>query len=359
MKIIVYAICKNEEKFVQGWVDTMAEADDIVVLDTGSTDGTVEKLQALGVRVTQEVIAPWRFDVARNRSLELVDEDADICVCTDLDERFQPGWRNALERAWIHGTQQASYRYTWNFNPDGSEGVVFWVEKTHARKGFRWIHPVHEVLEYFGQAPMRRVKVVGMQLDHHADPGKSRGQYLPLLELSVAECPQDDRNMHYLGREYMFHGQWDKCIETLKRHLAMPTAQWADERSASMRFIARSLQAKGQTDLARDWYLRAIAEAPHLREPYVELAQLLYTQKRWEGVVYMAECALAITARPDTYICEAAAWGSLPYDLASLGYYYTGQYEKALERVRLAVEAAPQDERLKENLRLIEKQISG
>lgn len=42
MKIIVYAICKNEEKFVQGWVDTMAEADEIVVLDTGSTDGTVE-----------------------------------------------------------------------------------------------------------------------------------------------------------------------------------------------------------------------------------------------------------------------------------------------------------------------------
>lgn len=54
-----------------------------------------------------------------------------------------------------------------------------------------------------------------------------------------------------------------------------------------MRFIARSLQAKGQTDQARDWYLRAIAEAPHLREPYVELAQLLYTQKRWEGVVYI------------------------------------------------------------------------
>lgn len=359
MKIIVYAICKNEEKFVQGWVDTMAEADEIVVLDTGSTDGTVEKLQALGVRVTQEVITPWRFDVARNRSLELVDEDADICICTDLDERFQPGWRKALERAWIPGSQQARYRYTWNFNPDGSEGVVFWIEKAHARKGFRWTHPVHEVLEYFGEKPYRQVKVVGMQLDHHADPGKSRGQYLPLLELSVAECPEDDRNMHYLGREYMFHGQWDKCIETLMRHLSMPTARWADERSASMRFIARSLQAKGQTDQARDWYLRAIAEAPHLREPYVELAQLLYTQKRWEGVVYMAECALAMTVRPDTYICEASAWGSLPYDLASLGYYYTGQYEKALERARLAVEAAPQDERLQGNLHLIEKKISG
>ena len=36
-------------------------------------------------------------------------------------------------------------------------------------------------------------------MDHHADPAKSRGQYLPLLELSVAEAPEDDRNTHYLA----------------------------------------------------------------------------------------------------------------------------------------------------------------
>ena len=41
MKIVVYAICKNEEAFVERWMDSMAEADEIVVLDTGSTDGTV------------------------------------------------------------------------------------------------------------------------------------------------------------------------------------------------------------------------------------------------------------------------------------------------------------------------------
>lgn len=36
-KICVYAISKNEEKFVSRWVDSMKEADDIYVLDTGPT----------------------------------------------------------------------------------------------------------------------------------------------------------------------------------------------------------------------------------------------------------------------------------------------------------------------------------
>ena len=90
----------------------MQEADEIVVLDTGSEDRTVEILRKLGAHVYEEVISPWRFDVARNRSLALVPEDVEICVCTDLDERFEPGWREHLEKAWQEGTGQARYRYT-------------------------------------------------------------------------------------------------------------------------------------------------------------------------------------------------------------------------------------------------------
>lgn len=271
-KVCVYTICKNEEKFVDRWMDSMGEADLVVVLDTGSKDGTVERLRARGAQVTVERILPWRFDAARNRSLELVPEDVDLCVCTDLDEVFHPGWREALERAWRPGCGRVSYRYTWSFQQDGSEGVVFWSDKIHTRRGYRWVHPVHEVLQWEGEgAPGPTVEAEGVQLDHHPDPEKSRGQYLPLLELSVEEDPEDDRNMHYLGREYLFRGQWADCVRTLKRHLAMPKAVWRDERAASMRFLARACLALDRQSEALEWYLRAAAEAPYLREPWVEL----------------------------------------------------------------------------------------
>lgn len=355
-QICVYAICKNEVKFADRWMDSMGEADRVVVLDTGSDDGTAERLRARGAEVTVEVIAPWRFDTARNRSLELVPEDMDICVCTDLDEVFRPGWRERLEAAWGEGVSLANYRYTWNFNPDGSEGYVFWIEKAHARRGFCWTHPVHEVLTWVGPGRQgRTVTAEGVQLDHHADAGKSRGQYLPLLELSVQESPQDDRNVHYLGREYMFRGRWDDCIATLKHHLSMPSARWPDERAASMRFIARSYEQKGEIQLARDWYLRAIAEAPHLREAYLDLAGLLYRREDWEGVLYFTTCALKITVRPRSYICEAASWGSLPHDLRSIALFRTGRTEQALEQARLALACSPSDPRLEGNVRVLER----
>ena len=353
-KVCVYAISKNEEKYAREWAECMSEADTITVLDTGSTDNTVSELKKAGVDVFEEKITPWRFDTARNRSLELVPQDADICVCVDLDEKFESGWRDKLEKAWQSDTKRARYRYTWNFNPDGSEGYVFWLDKIHSRNDFYWEHPVHEVLCYKGATPCNTVLAEGIQLNHHADPAKSREQYLPLLELAVAEKPGDDRNMHYLGREYMFKGEWKKSIETLKKHLEMPSAVWSDERCASMRYIARSYKELQENEKAKEWLYKAIGEAPYLREPYTEMANLLYGENDWYGVIYFCEAALKIKERPKSYICEAEAWGSLPYDLASIGYYYTGDYKKALKAVSAAAELSPSDSRIAANKSIIE-----
>lgn len=352
MNVCVYAICKNEERFVDRFLASMAEADSICVLDTGSTDGTVERLRDGGATVAQKAIEPWRFDTARNESMKLIPADAEVCCCVDLDEVFRPGWRAALEAAWTPEATRARYRYTWSFLPDGSEGCVFWPDKIHAAGCYRWKHPVHEVLEYIGTSHERIVTVPGLQLDHHPDPEKSRSQYLPLLELAVEEDPADDRCCHYLGREYMYRGEWRKAIDTLKRHLALPSARWADERAASMRFIGRCCHALGQDGRAALWFHRAIAEAPHLREPYLDYAQLLYAAGNWPGVVFFTNCALAVTRRSRSYINEAAAWGALPWDLQSIGWWYLGRADRAAEACARALEHAPEDERLQKNLAL-------
>lgn len=218
MKIIVYAICKNESKFVDCWMDSMTEADAVVVLDTGSSDDTVEKLRRRGAIVERAEIFPWRFDTARNRSLALVPDDADICVCTDLDEAFHPGWR-----------------------------------------------------------------------------------------------------------------------------------------AASMRYIAKSYAHKGDFPSARRYFLRVIAEAPHLREGYMDLATTLYEREDWPGVVYFTACALEITERPATYICEAAAWGALPHDLRAIAFHRLGQILLALEEAEAALALAPSDPRLQGNAALLRK----
>lgn len=355
-KVCVYAICKNEEKFVDRWVDSMQEADKIYVLDTGSTDNTVEKLKKRGVEVKIGKIEPWRFDVARNESLKLVPDDYDICVCTDLDEVFISGWREKLERIWQKNTTRVRYNYNWSFDNQGNPAVNFYIEKIHSRKGYQWTHPVHEVLTYLN-GEEHAITTDEITLNHYPDSTKSRSSYLPLLELSVEESPDDDRNMHYLGREYMYYGKWNECIDTLIRHLNLPTATWKDERSASMRFIARSYVALKRYDEAKMWLDKAIKETPYLRDPYVERAILEYRLSNYKNVIYYCNEALKIKSHAKTYINEVSSWNNTIYDLLSIAYYYEDDIEKALENINIAIKMDPDDERLQKNKLIIIKKL--
>lgn len=83
----------------------------------------------------------------------------------------------------------------------------------------------------------------------------------------------------------------------------------------------------------------------------MDLALALYEQGEWDGVLYFTGCALAITYRPRSYICEAASWGSLPHDLRSIALFHTGRLKEAREEARKAVELEPDNERLQGNLK--------
>ena len=144
-RICVYAISKNEEKFVDRFMDSLQDVDKVYVLDTGSTDDTVNKLKNRGDIVEQKIIDPWRFDVARNESLKMVPEDMDICICLDLDEVIEKGFVEKLNDLWQDNTTRLRYNYNWRLDKDNKPLVNFYIEKIHTRKNYKWTHPLHEV----------------------------------------------------------------------------------------------------------------------------------------------------------------------------------------------------------------------
>ena len=356
LKICVYAICKNEEKFVNRWVTSMKDADEIYVLDTGSTDNTVKKLEELGVFVTSKTITPWRFDVARNLSLDLVPKDTDICVCTDLDEILESGWRNKLENLWQDDTTRLKYNYNWSFDKYGKPEVNFYIEKIHGRNNYQWVNPVHEVLHYNGESE-KVITTDEITVNHYPDKEKSRSCYLELLELAVKENPMNDRNTHYLGREYMYYKKWNNCIDTLIKHLNLKTATWKDERSASMRFIARSYINLKRFDEAKMWLDKAINETPYLRDPYVEKALLEYQLNNFEEVKKNCLKALEIKKHEKTYINEPFSWNSTIYDLLSISSYYLNDYQNAIKWVNKALRKSPNNKRLLKNKKLFKEKL--
>ena len=145
-KICVYAICKNESKFIKRWYESIKGADYICVLDTGSEDDSLEILKKLNIKVKQKVIKPWRFDVARNESMKLIPKDADICICLDLDEIMLPGWKEELHKIWNDKITRINYKYNWSLDENNKPIISFYANKIHKNGYYKWTHPVHEIL---------------------------------------------------------------------------------------------------------------------------------------------------------------------------------------------------------------------
>jgi tetratricopeptide (TPR) repeat protein len=342
MKIAVYTIAKNEEQFVERWAESAKDADYRFILDTGSTDETVSKARKAGVNVASAAISPWRFDDARNAALALLPADIDMCIALDMDEILLPGWREELEKI-AEPTTRPRYTYTWNWKENGEPGLQYGGDKIHKRHGYRWKHPVHEVIVTDRSTEVQ--EWIKLEIHHHPDNTKSRGQYLPLLELAVQEDPMDDRNAYYLAREYFFHGMLDKAKEMFETHLRLPKAQWGPERAASYRYLA-----KCDPKYAKEYLTRATQEAPGRREPLVELAQWHYSQENWDECLHIANSAISIAEKPLDYLCEEFAWGALPHDLAAIAAYNLGMIKLAIEFTEDALEYEPDNQRLASNL---------
>lgn len=342
MKIAVYAISKNEEQFVKRFCDSAKDADVILIADTGSTDNTVEEAKKCGATVHSISVMPWRFDIARDVALCLVPSDIDVCVSLDLDEELQPGWREEIERVWKEDTTRLRYKFDWG------QGIAFYYEKIHHRKGYHWHHPCHEY-----PMPDMRTKEVWAHTDkllviHKPDNTKSRGQYMDLLEVSVKEDPRCPRNAFYYARELTFYNRHLDAIVALNKYLDMPEATWPNERCYAMRLLGKTYDTLGQD--GRSWFRKACSEAPGTREPWVELAQSCLDKQDWQACCNAITEALKITNKEEVYTMNPAVWGALPYDLYALAAYNLGHKDKAAEYGKIALEYEPDNIRLKNNL---------
>lgn len=343
LKIVVYAISLNESTHVKRFCEAAADADLIFVADTGSTDDTVTLLQDCGAHVAHISIKPWRFDDARNAAMAMLPEEFDVCVSLDLDEVLQPGWRQEIERVWNVETTRLRYGFDWG------AGIVFKYEKIHARHGYRWHCPVHEypvpdrIDEVYADTDM-------LMVIHKPDNTKSRGQYLPLLKMSVEENPLEVRNAFYYARELSYYRNWSEAIVQAMRYLALPGATWPNERAYAMRVIGQCFQELNDYDSALKWLRLACSEAPGSREPWFELALACYRTERWSESFGAAMTCLAVKHREFLYTVDPTVWGYKPHDLAAIAAWNMGLKDVARAQAKIAMELEPDDLRLRRNV---------
>lgn len=361
-KICVYAICKNESQFVDKWVDSMREADEIVVLDTGSTDDTVEKLRARGCKVEVKTYNPWRFDIPRNDAMDLASSDCNIFISTDLDEILEPGWAEVLRSEWIEGVHtRAQYKYAWSHNENGEPARVFYYDKIHSRD-WRWQYPVHELLarngvcDYIPQETLNLFDKI--YLHHYPDQTKSRGSYLDLLKLRAEENPDsDDYGKLYLAHEYFYRNKFNECIEFITHNLLSKQERYGSLELANIyTFLGDAYAAVGMEQHATQAWMMGLDADRTYREPYLRLAAAANDKQLFHLAIAFVEECFKNTYRHYSWLEQDDSWTFKPYDCLAIGYYYLGDYDKAYANASKALQISSlrEDFRLKNNLEIIQ-----
>ena len=311
LKVAIYTIALNEAAHVDRWCQSTEGADFRIVADTGSADGTKDLLRGRGVTVHSISVQPWRFDDARNAALALVPAGADICISLDMDEFMLPGWRDAVEAAWVPGgAARLFYRVARGIRADGQPETVFRRGKIHSRGSYRWRRGVHEDLHCVGPDE-RVIDIEAVLMGEIQDTGKDRGQYLPMMERAHAEDPADAQLCFWLARELMAYGEGGRAVEKFLHYLGLGHWTFAEERAEAMRFLARVQGDAG-------WLHRAVVEAGHRREVWLDLAEHFHGQSDWPGLLWATSGGLERARLTGTYLDDPAAWGPRLSDLAAL-----------------------------------------
>jgi tetratricopeptide (TPR) repeat protein len=324
LKIAVYAIAKNEQHNVAEWLESVADADGVFVLDTGSKDKTIELLREGGATVNHMSGGkPFRFDLARNEAMNRVPEDFDVLVSLDFDERLSPDWRKVIEEQFDAETDCANYTLVYSFTDDGQILMSYPRMAVHRRNSATWQYAVHELLIPH-QGALR--KTLDMYAVHYGE-AKPAGHYLDLLKTCHEERPNDPRPLGYLAREYYGMGNFQMAVPLYKRYVQIeqypPVLSEACIRLAHM-----------HTDfVSQEWWLRqAIQSCNDMREPYCEMALFYFRNEMWEHCVTAVKSAARIP-RPDYNAIYRDEYYSdtWVYHMLMAAYQQDGNYRRALQ----------------------------
>jgi len=211
MKISLAMIVKNASKYIERSLQSVMHiVDEVVIVDTGSTDNTVDILRKYdNVNLYQ---IEWRNDFSYARNFSIEKTSGDYVLVLDADEYLVEGSRNELvslaEKGLIGRIQIIS-----NFNKDNQTFESSEYVSRFFPRAIRFVGIIHEQLD----SKIKREKLtVKVKHDGYYQTNKSK-RNIPLLLKSLKENPDDPYYLFQLGVELRIDKQYEKSYFFLKK----------------------------------------------------------------------------------------------------------------------------------------------
>jgi hypothetical protein len=213
-RVALVMIVRNEAARVMRAIASLrSHVDELVVLDTGSTDATLDLARAAGARTGR---FEWcdDFSAARNAALALA--DADWHVIVDADEWLADGARSLLALRHTAPDFVGAVRVDSRFDtPAGVSTAPSWLSRVLPR-GVRYAGRIHEQPTH--NLPVRRLQVVLEHDGYRAEALQAKaGRNARLLAEAIARAP-DDAYLHYqAGKDHDVYERWAEAAAAFAR----------------------------------------------------------------------------------------------------------------------------------------------
>ena len=349
----VAIIVKDEKKSIRRCIKSVADSVDqiVIVVQDDTSPKTLSEIKKASKKVEIYNFGKWvdDFSAKRNFSFSKLNTDWMLWIDAD-DEVYQPeNLRMLIERA---TPQMGAIWFPYHYAIDEFGNVLTRYERERLlRTKYLWIWSgrLHETVAPVVKCEYARTDEVIIRHNHI---GKSRNERnFGLLNIMYQENPDDKRVWLYFGHQNFASRNW---LDASKWYMQFGIDKGCIpiERYQALCYAAKAMREMSDNQ-AVDTAFMAIELFPNLKDAYLELAQSYLLAGEYEKTlhwIYISDRKEIIVEPPNVIFVNPLDYTFNKFNMQTECYIRLGNFDKALECVKKAIEVRPVKELIETNL---------
>ncbi|WP_025731635.1 glycosyltransferase [Heyndrickxia ginsengihumi] len=331
-------IVKNEEDVIERCLKSIYDAvDEINIIDTGSTDNTVNIAQQYTDRVFN---FNWIEDFAAARNYAFQQATKDFILWLDADDVILEKDKHLfmeLKKGLSLDTDAVSMNYNLTLDKNGTAITSIKRHRLVKReRQFKWIGKVHEYLEVYGNIKHSDIAITHQPLKE-SEPNRNLQIYEKMIEQGEEFSPRD---LFYYANELVDHQFYEKGIEHYLRFLNTNKG-WSQDCINACNKLADCYTHLNIPELAIHWTIQAIIYGPPIPETCCRIGYHFYCKNDFNTAIYWYKQAIANSTNETVYFHNHICSTWLPHLQLAICYDRLGQYDVANYHNEQALEYSP------------------
>lgn len=333
-------IVRDEEKVLGRCLESVRGlADEIVIADTGSEDGTKD----IAARYTDRLYDfRWTGDFSAARNFAFSKGTKDYLMWLDADDVIPPDEVKRLidfKKTLSVDTDVVMMPYAVRFDEAGRSTFTYYRERiVRNRAGFCFQGRVHEVIP-----PSGKIVYSDIRVEHHKVKEADGDRNLRIYEeMERSGEIFDSRALYYYGRELLFHHEYERAEKILEKFLERPDG-WIENRIDAARNLAVCHYRLGNEEQVLYCLFRTFGYDVPRGEICCDLGGYFMERGRYEQAAFWYKEALnAKKALESGAFIEEDCYGYLPAISLCVCYDRMGNRKEAVRYNELAGSYKPE-----------------